>query len=129
MEEFSANGSIIQTTRFGAAPPTLSYRAFKQAWVGCPKSPPAIYVDTRVDNAVNMTIYISWNGATEYNGWVIRGGSVNGSMDLVERVPKSGFETSVSIPRTPRVQVQAVMNSRACGYRNGESYSPIVEVN
>jgi len=130
LEEFAPNGSIVQTTQFGAVAGQISYRAFKQPWVGCPLTPPAVYVDTLVDNAENMTIYMSWNGATEYDTWVVHGGSANGKLVMIENVAKSGFETSLSIPRTARLKVQAVMKhgKGKCHYTKGQNWSPVIEV-
>ncbi|KAI1359015.1 Arylsulfotransferase-domain-containing protein [Xylaria arbuscula] len=54
-----------------------TYRAFKAPeWVGNPAEPPAVYFE-----AADKEIYVSWNGATEVDRWVLQGADW---ADLVE---------------------------------------------
>ena len=54
-----------------------TYRAFKAPeWVGKPAEPPAVYFE-----AADKEIYVSWNGATEVDRWVLQGAEW---ADLVE---------------------------------------------
>jgi hypothetical protein len=55
------------------------------------------------------TVYASWNGATEVKSWRALAGSGAGSLTQVANVPKSGFETAITVaPGYKRFQVQAL---------------------
>jgi hypothetical protein len=41
---------------------------------------------------------VSWNGSTEVAEWELLTGTDEASLAPVERVPKDGFETAVTIP-------------------------------
>jgi len=116
IEEFDASGNIIMTVQFGAFPGnlsrtssafpgTLSYRAFRSDWIGCPKTAPAITAD--MENG-GVAVYMSWNGATEYDTWNVYGGEAVGNLTRVTSVSRAGFETRVVIGSTKYVQVEAV---------------------
>ncbi|KAI1327030.1 Arylsulfotransferase-domain-containing protein [Xylariaceae sp. FL0255] len=72
--EFTLDGSVICdvelapwiAARWGLV---TTYRAFKtKQWVGKPKSLPSIYLDP-----ADEQIFVSWNGATEVDRWVLQG--------------------------------------------------------
>lgn len=113
MEEFSHPGEILTTIQFGVAEPrpgggflpplkpTLSYRAFKQPWTGCPLAKPDVVAEAAANGT---TVYVSWNGATEVEAWEIYGGNTT-DLSCVATVPKSGFETTANIEPVANVQV------------------------
>ncbi|KAJ6437611.1 hypothetical protein O9K51_09818 [Purpureocillium lavendulum] len=73
-----------------------NYRISKFHWVGQPKSLPEIAVDTE-----ERAVYVSWNGATAIDAWVLqskRKGDSDAWFDHVW-VPKVQFETRIPIPR------------------------------
>ena len=113
------------TVTFGPGPGTLSYRAFRQEWVGCPKTRPVV-VAARENGG--EAVYVSWNGATEVEGWNVYSGSDVGGLKLVDTVVKKGFETRVVVPPAgvKVVQVEAVMANGECG--NGTVRSDVVSV-
>jgi hypothetical protein len=90
--------------QFGNA--SFSYRVFRDEWVGRPKEPPAVYA-YRENQQTNMTVYMSWNGATEVESWAIIGGktldTVNATLAVVQKV---GFETVASVGYMPFVTLQ-----------------------
>ncbi|KAK3680286.1 hypothetical protein LTR78_000664 [Recurvomyces mirabilis] len=101
LEEFSPAAEILTTVQFGAAEaragggfvsnlkPTLSYRAFKQPWIGCPMTRP----DLVAERSPNGTaVYVSWNGATEVEAWDFFVGN-DTHLTHAKTVPKQGFET------------------------------------
>ena len=106
LEEFSQSGITRSTIQFGAAvpkpgggyysalAPTLSYRAFKAPWVGCPRTLPSVAAE-KGDNGT--VVYVSWNGATEVEAWSIYAGATASSLKLIETMPKTGFETATEI--------------------------------
>lgn len=150
-EEFSPEGEILSTIQFGHAgtlPPeegggyeslprsetALSYRAFKQEWIGCPRTRPDVVVERHQQHQQvsressceggtcgGVTVYVSWNGATEVDAWEIYGGYGGHSSNArdgtelthLATIPKRGFESSAWIEKTvDRVQVKPVMKKR-----------------
>lgn len=100
--EYTLAGDVLCHVHFGPASTfgagnILSYRVFKHAWTGRPRTSPdlALY---RYEAAV------SWNGATEVATWVLQGSDTRDpteedeSITFLTAVPKSGFETIISIP-------------------------------
>ncbi|KAK5944019.1 hypothetical protein PMZ80_003300 [Knufia obscura] len=76
-----------------------SYRSFRtNTWVGRPKDHPAIYLKPS-----EKRVYVSWNGATEIDHWVLQTTEGEASDELVftdaVTATKRGFETSIEVPR------------------------------
>ena len=93
--EFAADGSVVFDADF--APEGLSYRAFRYPWVGRPTPPPDV-VSQRTP-AGKTTIHVSWNGATEVARWRVTAGPRSDRLEPVRTVPRTGFETSFTVPR------------------------------
>lgn len=85
----------------------MSYRAFKNKWVGLPLYPPSIAVVKTFDN---IKIYTSWNGSTETAAWQVLAGPSPYCLNvIVERTPRTGFETKINInSEGPYYQVNAL---------------------
>lgn len=100
--EFSADGEVICDVRLAPwliwqAGMVTSYRGFKtDKWVGKPWYAPEVLL--RPDEGV---LYVSWNGATEVDRWVLQGADWEGvGHDLYEDLDiqtKDGFESSFDI--------------------------------
>lgn len=86
------NGDVRMTLQFGADNLVQSFRAYRQVWHATPTAYPPKAV------GLNGTAYMSWNGATDITTWEIYAGIVPDKLNLVERVAKTGFETSAKIP-------------------------------
>jgi hypothetical protein len=89
----------------------LSYRAFKNKWVGLPLYPPSIAVDLlREDEA---TVYASWNGSTETVAWQVLAGPTPYNLSVViSNTPRTGFETDIDVQSVgPYFQVNALDSS------------------
>ncbi|KAI6817162.1 hypothetical protein KC340_g14750 [Hortaea werneckii] len=157
-EEFSSEGEILSTIQFGHAgtlpaeegggyeslprsETALSYRAFKQEWIGCPLTRPDVVVERHRQqqhqqwshqsawgegSGEGVTVYVSWNGATEVEAWEIYGGRGMGSrshaqdgtkLSHLATIPKKGFESSAFIDdeSIEMVQVRPVMKKRRGG--------------
>lgn len=145
LEEFAASGEILSIIQFGVAvarsgggflsplEPTLSYRAFKQPWVGCPITSPAVVAKSERNGT---TVYMSWNGATEVSSierlawyrevllcadvaqveaWKIYGGNTTTRLTYITSVLKNGFETAASIPCVEYVEVKPLLRQVAYG--------------
>lgn len=116
--EFTADGETLCEVHFG--PQTqfhrgqvLSYRVFKQKWVGLPLTKPSVALS-------GTEAAVSWNGATEVVTWVLQGALPKGKesgdesvvavrgvedsekiglgFEFISAIPKSGFETIIPIP-------------------------------
>jgi hypothetical protein len=106
--EFNHDGELL----FSAAFPTESetYRAFRFPWSGQPTDDPAIVADLGADDEV--TIYVSWNGATEVTTWQVLAGSAPDQLEPLASVPRQGFETVITFRTTKAyVGLQALNDS------------------
>lgn len=85
----------------------LSYRAFKNKWVGLPLYPPSIAVERLGDGAI---VYASWNGSTETVAWQVLAGPTRKRLSVkVMSTPRIGFETDISVNTIgPFFQVNAL---------------------
>lgn len=103
--EYDSAGKIV----FDAHLPSIeqSYRALRFEWTGTPTEPPQIAVEPAQPGT--LSVYASWNGATEVASWRILEGTASTSMAAVAEAPKAGFETRISAPASaPLVEVQAL---------------------
>jgi hypothetical protein len=83
-----------------------SYRAFRFPWSGHPSDNPAVAVEQGPDDKV--TLYVSWNGATEVESWQVLAGSTPNQLKPIGSAPRRGFETTVVVHTAePYVAVQA----------------------
>jgi hypothetical protein len=98
------------TVRFDAAftDGSVTYRAFRYPWVGRPTTRPNLSV-TRVGQV--LTLHASWNGATEVARWQVQAGAARGALKPVRTVPRSGFETAVSVPHHRGYVAAAALDS------------------
>ena len=129
IEEYDADGKTVMTAQFGAFPGnlsrtsssfpgTLSYRSFRSAWIGCPKTAPL--AAAHIEDG-QLAVYMSWNGATEYDTWMVYSGEGAGDLILAGTIPRNGFETRAVIGNAKYVQVEATVadsstaSSRSCG--------------
>lgn len=100
-QEFSHNGALIMSARFGYAGSAQNYRAFRQEWHAMPASwDPKLVVEEAVKRGARRTVraYVSWNGATDVESWHVyatenvRG--EEGKSKMIARAVKRGFETA-----------------------------------
>jgi hypothetical protein len=87
--------------------PVFSYRAYKFPWSGQPTTPPSQALSRQSDGS--MKVYASWNGATRVAAWRVLAGPSPGSLHVVSRARRTGFETVMALRQQPRyVAVQAL---------------------
>jgi hypothetical protein len=104
--EFSSRGRTVFDGRFVGD--NSSYRAYRFRWTGRPTQRPGI--TTRVHGRT-VTVYASYNGATEFNRWRVLAGNGPKSLKAVTGSPKTAFETAIRLPHAERyVEVQALGN-------------------
>jgi Arylsulfotransferase (ASST) len=106
--EFNHHGELL----FHAAFPTEgeSYRAFRFQWRGQPTDEPAMAAESGPKDKV--TLYASWNGATEVTTWQVFAGSAPDQLEPLASAPRQGFETVITVHTTePYVSLKAVNSS------------------
>ena len=106
--EFDHHGKLL----FHAAFPTEdeTYRAFRFQWYGQPTDDPAVAAESGLEDRV--TIYASWNGATEVTTWQVLAGSAPDQLEPIASAPRQGFETVITVRTTePYVGLQAMNGS------------------
>jgi hypothetical protein len=108
ISEFSYEGKLLFNARF--PPDVESYRAFRFPWTGHPTDAPAVVAEPGPEDGV--TLYASWNGATEVATWEVLAGPRPGRLEPVDSFPRDGFETAMSVQTSdPYVAVRARDNA------------------
>jgi hypothetical protein len=102
ISEFGRDGELLFDA--GLPPENRSYRAFRFPWNGHPTDRPAAVAERTSENEV--TLYASWNGATEVERWEVLAGPRVGRLQSLGSVPWDGFETAM-VARTPDAYVAA----------------------
>ena len=113
ISEFSREGDLLFDARFPRE--SESYRAFRAPWEGRPRDAPAVAAESGPEGRV--TLYASWNGATEVAAWEALAGPEPDALEPVGSAPRQGFETAVSFTTDePYVAARAMDRSgRALG--------------
>jgi Arylsulfotransferase (ASST) len=108
--EHGAGGAVRFDARF-SDDENGSYRAYRFPWTARPAAPPDVAARRR-DGGV--TVYASWNGATEVARWRVLAGASADALEPAVTARRKGFETAVSV-RTgaPFVAVEALDASGA----------------
>ncbi|WP_051167889.1 arylsulfotransferase family protein [Actinoplanes sp. N902-109] len=79
-----------------------SYRAYKAEWSGAPLDQPALGLHA---DGGNVIVSASWNGATAVTKWRARAGSQPGALSQTVEAPRTGFETTLTVPGMPEYVV------------------------
>jgi hypothetical protein len=94
-----------------------SYRTYRFPWTGTPTSTPAIAAvaaSAKAGARGPITVYASWNGATQVTGWRVLAGPTARQLVPVATAARTGFETAIATPAPePYVAVQALEASGA----------------
>jgi len=103
--EFTLGGQLVFDGHF--PPGVQSYRAFRLAWAGHPTTKPDAAARPAAGGGV--TVYASWNGATQVASWQVLAGPSAGSLGPVATEPRTGFETAITVKTTqPYVAVRGI---------------------
>ena len=104
LTEFNSNGRPVFDARFVGA--NSSYRAYRFAWTGTPKGPPSVAGHA---SGSSMTVYASWNGATQVARWQVLAGASATSLKSVGSAARAAFETAIKVSQAAAyVEVQAL---------------------
>jgi Arylsulfotransferase (ASST) len=101
--QYTPQGKLVFDGRF--VDENISYRAYRFQWSGTPATPPAV---AAARQGRNMSVYVSWNGATNVAAWRVFAGNTTTRMPAVATTLKSGFETAIKAPARKYVYVQAL---------------------
>jgi hypothetical protein len=102
--EFTKDGGLLYHAAF--APWGESYRAFRLPWSGRPDGDPTVSVGG--GKGEKVTLYASWNGATEVAAWQVLAGPGPEELEIVDSVSRHGFETVIEVETAePFVGVRA----------------------
>jgi len=83
-----------------------AYRDVRYPWVGRPADRPALAIEPA---PTGLTVYASWNGATEIARWQVLAGASAAALVPVASGPWAGFESTIAINRGAAVvAVQAI---------------------
>ena len=105
LSEFAADGELL----FNANLPPWgeSYRAFRSPWSGRPSEEPALAAEPGPGSG-EVTLYASWNGATDVETWQVLAGPSPDRLQPLVSTPREGFETAITVHTAqPYVGVQA----------------------
>ena len=85
----------------------ISYRAFKNQWVGIPLDSPNAVAKRYPEATV---VYASWNGSTETSAWQVLAGLTRDKLTVVvDSTPRIGFETKIKVEaKGPYFKVNAL---------------------
>lgn len=118
--EFDAGGSLLCDAHFAPAAHTESgshdadeeavqtYRVYKGSWVAQPKQPPRVVIDEDM-------LYVSWNGATEVETWVVE--ARTGAGTGVGRTRGAGAYTSLGHFRHEAFETQVQKTNEFTEFR------------
>ncbi|KAI3319819.1 Arylsulfotransferase-domain-containing protein [Xylariaceae sp. AK1471] len=108
--EYTPDGEVVMDIQRGQVlpmdhgiEPVIAYRAWKADWWGRPKWPPSIAAKT---TRGVISIYVSWNGATEVDSYVLFTSDnitdLNGKDSIAAMSSRTGFETSFQLQENMR---------------------------
>ena len=104
VSKFTHEGGLLFDARI--PPDDDSYRSFRFPWKGQPAEAPDVVAGRGSDDEI--TLYASWNGATEVENWEVLAGPHPDQLEPLGSVPREGFETAISArTREPHVAVRA----------------------
>ncbi|KAJ6096003.1 hypothetical protein N7486_006749 [Penicillium sp. IBT 16267x] len=112
VKEYDGAGNVVLSGQFDPLGHGESYRAFKFPWTATPFWNPVAVAETSL---LSTTVYMSWNGATEYDNWAVYAvpSKNSNAITLLNTVQRTGFETQAIVSRlkTTYVKVAARQGS------------------
>jgi hypothetical protein len=105
VSELSADGRLLLDLQLPEG--ADSYQAFRHRWRGEPLDRPALALRRASDDRV--TLWASWNGATEVRRWLVLAGDDRDALEPVASAPWRDFETEIRVRTDARhVAVRAL---------------------
>ncbi|KAJ5677630.1 uncharacterized protein N7477_003263 [Penicillium maclennaniae] len=117
VSEHTADGSVVYFASLKDYH-AMNYRAFKWTWTATPSISPNIFAQASSSDTP-VTLWASWNGATEYNGWNFYGReSSSDLLVLFGSVTRQGFQTTFTVPRFCSHVLAEAVSVNGTGLRN-----------
>jgi hypothetical protein len=92
--EYSPAGELVYDGHFPR--PVGSYRAYRFPWIGWPSDKPS--VAARNESEGKLSVFASWNGATQVASWQVLAGASTSALRPVGRASsRAGFETRIRV--------------------------------
>jgi hypothetical protein len=106
--EFSPDGKVLYDVKLPTGSGTInSYRALKVPWSGHAPGVPAVAAQRK--SADELTVSVSWNGATDVAQWQVLAGPDSSNLTPLTSVARAGFETTIhATTNQPYLAVQAL---------------------
>jgi hypothetical protein len=109
VKEYDGDGNVVFSAQFGEDNAVASYRGYRFPWTAIPFWKPSVVVQR---TGAGATVFMSWNGATEYDNWVVYSAAASNDSannQQISSAQRTGFETAVNVtsPRTNYIQVVA----------------------
>jgi len=102
--EYRADGTLLFDAQLQEG--SHSYRTYRSVWVGRPTTTPAVAAERQ---GARVSVYASWNGATEVAAWQVRVGPKANLLSPLQNFARSGFETAMTVATDqPFVAVRAL---------------------
>jgi hypothetical protein len=102
--EFTPDGVLCFNGRLPGG--VMSYRAYRAEWSGRPAALPDLVIEA---DGEDLSLHVSWNGATGIALWRVLAGETPESLGLVRSMQRTGFETAIVVRTTaPCLAAQAV---------------------
>ncbi|KAJ5646628.1 hypothetical protein N7490_003000 [Penicillium lividum] len=117
VKEYDGAGNVVFSGAFGPDNDVASYRGYRFEWSAVPFWKASLNV-TRT-SSTGATVYMSWNGATDYDSWAVYSASSENSTNnqQISTAKRTGFETAVDVANltTNYIQVVALQGSNVLG--------------
>jgi hypothetical protein len=106
--EYDSNGQVLLDGTLGKN--VQDFRTYLAPWSATAPGRPAVLA--KAVNAHSSSVAVSWNGATNVASWRVLAGASASSLAQVAGAPRSGFQTTLSVPSVgPYFSVQALDSS------------------
>jgi hypothetical protein len=105
--EYSKSGKLLLDAELPN--PNVTYRAFKQIWVGTPAKPPSGAV-RKVRHGV--LVFASWNGSTQTTRWGVLAGPDTSHLTMVATKARNGFETAIPLEKAYKKYKVAALDAK-----------------
>lgn len=111
--EYARSGKQIFDGTFALG--VYSYRVYRFPWTGQPLTSPVL--SAAAGPGGKVTVYASWNGATEVSGWRVLAGQSTNHLSSFDRAAWTNFETALPLHSEPRYFVVQALdaNGRVLG--------------
>jgi hypothetical protein len=118
LTEFTQDGAALFDARLPDG--ATSYRALRYVWDGLPVEAPSIA--TEPAEGGSTAVYVSWNGATSVDQWVVLGGAAADGLSPIGSRPRSGFETRIVVPGRPALVAVRALDAAGQTLRESVPY-------